>query len=288
LSFIRNLMPTTPITSQQNNLISNTAPIGIFDSGVGGLSIFNCVAELLPNEQLIYVADTMHAPYGDKSDDEIIERVNTVADALITRGCKMIVVACNTATVTAITQLRERVTIPIIGVEPAIKPAALTSHNKSIAILATQATSTNQRFLTLVDKHKQDADVHIQPCPGLVELIENHKINSTKFDDLLKTYLANVLSKNSDTIVLGCTHYPFFADKIKTIVGENVVLMETAKPVTAQLKRRLEQLSLTNNVSLNSTLPAKHQFYSTAPTKQLKHLMSYFIQTDIELQKLSV
>ncbi len=261
-------------------------PIGIFDSGVGGLSILNRVVELMPNEKVVYVADTLHAPYGDKSDDNIIERVNTVADTLIALNCKVIVVACNTATVTAIEQLRQRVRIPIIGVEPAIKPAAQISQNKRIGILTTQATSTNQRFLSLVDKYKQDANVYIQPCPGLVEYIENHQLASDAFDELLHSYLANVAKQKVDTLVLGCTHYPFFADKIKSYLGSTITLMETARPVSKQIQRQLHhhQLSTTNTnkVSFN-----QHLFLSSKPTKDLEKLMCYFTKNTIKLQSLS-
>ena len=151
---------------------SSSQAIGIFDSGIGGLSIAQCIAESLPNETFIYVADSLFAPYGDKSSVTIIDRVNKLADWLIEQNVKAIVVACNTATVVAIEQLRSRVSIPIIGVEPAIKRAAQKSITQKIALLVTEATAINHRFLALVDKHNNSTEVLIQPCIGLVDLIE--------------------------------------------------------------------------------------------------------------------
>ncbi|WP_426358142.1 glutamate racemase [Pseudocolwellia sp. HL-MZ19] len=235
-----------PLHTHMQNQAQSTQAIGIFDSGVGGLSIFNCIKEQLPEETLIYVADSLYAPYGDKSDEEIIARVNIIADQLISQNCKALVIACNTATVIAIDQLRKRLSIPIIGVEPAIKPAVIKSKNKRIGILTTQATAKNQRFLALVDKYKGNSEVYIQPCPGLVELIESNQLHSTTFDNLLNSYLELITDKQIDTLVLGCTHYPFFSDKLKDFLSSDIAIMETALPVTEQLKRQLIQHELIN------------------------------------------
>jgi len=264
---------------------NSTQPIGIFDSGVGGLSILKCIKEQLPNESLIYIADSLFAPYGDKTDISIIERVNLIADQLIKQNCKALVVACNTATVTAIDQLRMRVNIPIIGVEPAIKPAVLQSKNKRIGILTTQATANNQRFLTLVDKYKADSIVHIQPCPGLVELIESNQLNSTSFDKLLARYIEVITEEKIDTLVLGCTHYPFFSEHIKCIVGTSINIMETALPVTEQLKRQLIQHQLLNK-KLNTKALSQYQFFSSQANNELSTLMSTLLGTPINLLKL--
>ena len=272
-------MPSSDINKHSNNL----KPIGIFDSGVGGLSIFNCVAEQLPNENLIYIADTLHAPYGDKSDEAIIERVNIIADKLIALNCKAIVVACNTATVIAIDQLRLRISLPIIGVEPAIKPAALLSKNKRIAILTTQATAKNKRFLALVNKFKQNALVHIQPCPGLVELIEGNQLHSPKFIALLRNYLSEIQDLNIDTIVLGCTHYPFFADQIQSIITSNITLMETATPVTEQLKRQLNNHHLLNSSVSSGMAVTSHQFFSSNKSDSLEKIMRSLTNSQLSL-----
>lgn len=252
------------------NKKQNTQPIGVFDSGVGGLSIAQCIAQQLPNEHLIYVADTLHAPYGDKSNLFIQERVNIVADKLIHQNCKAIVIACNTATVITIDQLRARISIPVIGVEPAIKPAALLSKAKKVGILTTQATARNYRFLSLVEQFKQDTKVFIQPCPGLVELIEQGQLNSIECDKLLATYLAILIKEDVDILVLGCTHYAFLINKIKFIVGAHVQVMETALPVTEQLYRQLQKHNLSASLNQNS----HYQFFSSKKSSKLNTLMS--------------
>ncbi|MFT5636224.1 MAG: glutamate racemase, partial [Cognaticolwellia sp.] len=194
----------SPISTLKSELqATNAEPIGIFDSGVGGLSIAQCINEQLPNENLLYVADTLHAPYGEKSAEFIQQRVNEIAQWFVKRKAKAIVVACNTATVNAIDQLRENISIPVIGVEPAIKPAENLSKNKKIAILVTKATAENQRFLALVTQYSNNSEVIVQPCPGLVELIEQDMKNSPECKLMLTTYLMPLLEKGVDTIVLG-------------------------------------------------------------------------------------
>jgi glutamate racemase len=268
--------PLNLITSNQNN----NDPIGIFDSGVGGLSIAKRITEHLPNEKIIYFADSAYAPYGDISNKQIIQRVNIIADELINKKCKAIVIACNTATVNAIDQLRERLSIPIIGVEPAIKPAATKSISKKIGILVTQATANNARFIALVNQYKNGAEVFIQPCLGLVELIEKGQQASEKFNYLLSQYLSPLIAKNVDTLVLGCTHYPFMSDAIKAIMPNEVTLIETATPVSKQLKRQLAKYQL-----LASNSPdISHQFFSSSITPRQNEIFSQLWQSPIKTE----
>lgn len=233
-------------------------PIGIFDSGVGGLSIAKCIEKMLQNEVLAYVADSKFAPYGKLTPEQIIDRVNMISDQLIAKGVKAIVIACNTATVIAIDQLRARVDIPIIGVEPAIKPAATLSKTKSVGLLVTQATSKNTRFLNLVDQYRDTATVHIQPCPDLAHVIEQGHANTDISYQLLLKYLTPLMNKNIDALVLGCTHYPFVSKQIQAITGNEITLIETAKPVTLELIRQLKQRNLLADSSYS-----QNQFYST-------------------------
>jgi glutamate racemase len=263
--------------SKNNNHINQA--IGVFDSGIGGLSIAHCIQQNLPSEKLIYVADSQFAPYGGKSSTEIIKRVNRIADWLIKQQVKAIVVACNTATVSAIDQLRLRVSIPIIGVEPAIKPAALQSKTKKVALLVTEATALNNRFLSLVDKHKNGADIYIQPCAGLVELIEQGLHESEQCRKILSQFLQPLLPKNIDTLVLGCTHYPFVRSVIKGIVGEKISIMDTAQPVTEQLIRQLEL----NNLLISSKQAPIHRFFTSNKTSDQENLMSTLFGQNISL-----
>ncbi|MDO7086748.1 glutamate racemase [Pseudocolwellia sp. AS88] len=275
-----------PLHKHMQNEAQTTQAIGIFDSGVGGLSIFNCIKEQLPEETLIYVADSLYAPYGDKSDEEIIARVNIIADQLISQNCKALVIACNTATVIAIDQLRKRLSIPIIGVEPAIKPAVIKSKNKRVGILTTQATAKNQRFLDLVEKYKNNSQVYIQPCPGLVELIESNQLHSTTFDNLLKSYLELITDKKIDTLVLGCTHYPFFSDKLKDFLSSDIAIMETALPVTEQLKRQLiqhELMNQTTELTQTSKGQPQYQFFSSQANNALSNVISALLNKSINL-----
>jgi glutamate racemase len=258
---------------------TNTDPIAIFDSGVGGLSIAQCINHHLPNENLLYVADTLHAPYGDKTAEFIQQRVNEIAYWFIERNAKAIVVACNTATVNAIDQLRKNISIPVIGVEPAIKPAVNLSKNKKVAILVTKATAENQRFLTLVAQYSHNSEVIIQPCPGLVEVIEQDKKNSPECELLLSKYLQPLLDKGVDTIVLGCTHYPLVKGIINKICGENVIIMETALPVTEQLQR---QLALHNLINPSDKIGTT-RFYSSKHSDMQQALFTHIWQQSLQL-----
>lgn len=279
------VIDTLHLHTLKNKLAKSTSssnksdPIGIFDSGVGGLSIAKRITEHLPKEQLIYIADSQYAPYGDISNQQIIERVNVIADELINKKCKAIVIACNTATVNAIDQLRERLSVPIIGVEPAIKPAATLSKAQKIGILVTQATANNERFIALVNQHKNDAEVFIQPCLGLVELIEQGQQKSEKFNLLLNQYLSPLIAKKIDTLVLGCTHYPFMSDAIKAIMPNNVQLLETATPVSEQLKRQLakHQLLATHSPEIG------HKFYSSNTNPRQNEIFSQLWQSEIKV-----
>ncbi len=268
------------ITSNESNVKDQA--IGIFDSGVGGLSIAKCIHQHLPNESLIYVADSLFAPYGDKSSAVIIERVNKLADWLIKQNVKAIVVACNTATVIAIDQLRSRVNIPIIGVEPAIKPAALHSKTQRIALLVTEATAINHRFLALVNKHKNGAQAIIQPCAGLVELIEQGLHESKQCRLLLNDLLQPLLKNNIDKLVLGCTHYPFVGTMIQEIIGDKITIMETALPVTEQLIRQLSD----NNLLASGDHIFQQTFFSSQVTHHQEKLMSTLFEKKSSLQPL--
>lgn len=279
-----NCKPTIQLSvnnTLNNQQTSDTRPIGIFDSGIGGLSIMQCITQQLPNENLVYVADTLNAPYGDKSTTFIQQRVLEIADWFIAKNTKAIVVACNTATVNAIDKLRENITIPVIGVEPAIKPAANISKDKKVAILVTKATAENQRFLSLVKQYSNNNDVYIQPCPGLVELIEQDQKNSMACKSLLASYLAPLLEKGIDTIVLGCTHYPLVKPLINQICGNNITIMETALPVTEQLQRQLQLHQIINHSDTFGTT----DFYSSKPGSAQQQLFSHTWQRPLSVNK---
>lgn len=222
-------------------------PIGIFDSGVGGLSVFKEVVRLLPNENIIYFADNANCPYGKKTCDEIIVLADNIVRFLIKKNAKIIVVACNTATAVAIEYLRNKYSsINFIGMEPAVKPAAINSKSGKIGILATQGTLEGRLFKETSKKFASDKDVIIRVGEGLVELVEAGKSNTDESFELLKKYLLPMLESGIDQLVLGCTHYPFLINNIKKIVGSSINIIDPAFPVAKRLKDLLEYGGLLN------------------------------------------
>jgi glutamate racemase len=221
---------------------SALAPIGIFDSGVGGLSVMQEIRQLLPREDLIYAADSGHVPYGSKPPEFIAQRAKWLTEFLLGRGCKAVVIACNTATASAAAVLRrEWPGVPIIGMEPAVKPAAAASRSKVVGVLATVGTLQSAQFAALLDKFAQDVRVVAQGCPGLVECVEAGRLRDAHAAELAARYVRPLLEKGADCLVLGCTHYPFLRDVIRDAAGEHVAIIDTGRAVARQVERRLAE-----------------------------------------------
>jgi glutamate racemase len=217
-----------------------TAPVGFFDSGVGGLSILMAVRRILPFENLIYFADSAHCPYGSKNCDFVRQRALTISRFLLGRGAKAIVVACNSASEAALEFLR--LTFPgleIIGVEPALKVAQNLSRNQKIGVLGTALTLKGRRFSRLLENFSSGVEVYTQPVSGLVELIEAGRFDDPRLEASLKKNLRPLLAKGIDTLVLGCTHYPILRDLIGAHCGPRVKVIDTGEPVARQLRSRL-------------------------------------------------
>ena len=221
-------------------------PIGIFDSGVGGTSIFKEIHALLPNENIIYLADSKNAPYGNKTQEEIKSLSIKNTEYLLGKGCKIIVVACNTATTNAINYLRESYEVPFIGIEPAIKPAALNTKTKVVGILATKGTLSSQLFHKTSDLYANGIKVIEQIGEGIVPLIESGKLNSNEMKDLLQLYLAPMLKANIDYLVLGCTHYPYLIPMLETMLPKDVKIIDSGLAVAKQTKAVLQSQDLLN------------------------------------------
>jgi glutamate racemase len=219
-------------------------PIAVFDSGVGGISVLRHIHELLPNEQLLYMADSKYAPYGNKTVAEIQARCFEIADFLIAKNAKAIVVACNTATAAAIDVMRAKYRLPIIGMEPAVKPAAEASINGIIGVLATTGTLKSAQFAGLLESYGRNVKVVTQACLGLVECVERGELDTPATKALIRQYTAPLLAEGADTIVLGCTHYPFVKEAIREIVGDDVSLIDTGAAVAKQLKHQLAEKGL--------------------------------------------
>ena len=219
---------------------SNNQPIGIFDSGIGGTSIWKAIHQLLPNEKTIYLADSKNAPYGQKSKKEIVALSMKNTDFLLEMNCKLIVVACNTATTNAIQELRAKYNVPFIGIEPAIKPAVTHSKTQIIGILATQGTLNSELFNKTTEKY-QDTKIIEQVGHGLVQLIENGEINSPEMTKLLHSYLEPMIQANIDYLVLGCSHYPYLIPQIKKILPEHIQIIDSGEAVAKQTQNILRE-----------------------------------------------
>lgn len=220
------------------------APIGIFDSGVGGLSVLREIRRLLPGENLLYYADSGHCPYGGKSPEQIHARAVAITDELLAAGAKLIVVACNTATIAAIERLRATYPLSFVGIEPAIKPAVAQTRSGVVGVLATGAALAGDKFLKLHAQHGTQVRVITQPCPGLVEFVERGELEGAALRALLKRYVEPLLSDGADTLVLGCTHYPFLRPALSELVGAQVTLLDTGAAVARQTQRVLEREGL--------------------------------------------
>jgi glutamate racemase len=216
------------------------ALIGVFDSGVGGLSILDEALRQLPQHNYIYLADSANAPYGERSSEWIAARSLALCTQLLNEGCDAIVVACNTATAEAIAQIRDELAIPVIGVEPGIKPASMQTQNGIVGVLATEATLKSDKFKALLATLPSNCQFIKQSGAGLVPLIEAGQADGEETLELLAKHLEAIQDAGADTLVLGCTHYPFLRKAIRKLLGESINLIDTSEAVVRQLKRQLE------------------------------------------------
>jgi len=246
--------------------MSASDPVGIFDSGIGGLSVVDAIVRLLPKERLLYFGDTARIPYGTKSPDTIREYSAQITRFLLEQGCKAIVVACNTASAPALHYLREQwPEVPIVGMEPAVKPGAQATKTGKVGVLATRGTLQSERYATLMSRFASHIQVLEDPCLGLVELIENAQFDTPETEALLRRIVVPMLEQGVDTLVLGCTHYPFVEPLIRRITGEQVAIINPAPAVARQLERMLRERNL-----LSPALHGKHAFYASKPTPFLE------------------
>lgn len=266
--------------------LSSDAPIGIFDSGIGGLSVLRHVHTLLPDESLLYFADSGFAPYGEKPEAVIVERTVSIAAFLLTQNIKALVVACNTATAAAIAGLRARYPeLPVVGVEPGLKPAASLTHSGTIGVLATANTLASEKFVKLQSQVAQDARVTflLQACNGLAHQIEKGELNSRETQQLVQRYVAPLLAQHADTLVLGCTHYPFVEQLIRDVAGPEVKIVDTGEPVARQLQRLLEQRDLLRQLPATDRLMA----FTTGSSRTLSLAFSKLLRLEAMVQVVS-
>ena len=255
--------------------------IGVFDSGVGGLSVLRHIRKELPNERLIYVADSAHVPYGDKSKEYIESRSLIISRYLQQQGADAIVIACNTASAAAAETLRAQLKMPIVAMEPAVKPAVAASRNGIVGVLATTGTLASARFAALLERYAGEVEIITQGCPGLVEQVEKGELNSLQTCDLIERYTEPLLARGADTLILGCTHYPFLSRVISEVVGSNIALVDTGAAVARQLQRRIRE-----ELPARSSGGGNTEFFTSGDVLDATRIMSVLWGKDIAVKKL--
>ncbi|MBN2886241.1 MAG: glutamate racemase [Chromatiaceae bacterium] len=257
-------------------------PIGVFDSGVGGLSVLREIRRELPHEDLLYVADSGHAPYGDKPMAFIEARALAISDFLLVQGAKAMVVACNTASGAAAQRLRARHALPVVAMEPAVKPAVEHSRSGVVGVLATRQTLAGEAFAALLKRVRQDVEVLAQPCPGLVEQVERGDLDGPETRALVQGYVNPLLARGADVLVLGCTHYPHLRPLIESCAGPAVCVLDSGLGVARQVRRRLAEAGLLAPESRSGCA----RFWTTGALSTNRALMERLWREPIELSRL--
>lgn len=256
-------------------------PIGVFDSGIGGLSVWREIVRQLPNEDTIYFADSAHVPYGPRGETEIRHFCDQITRFLIERDCKAVVVACNTASAAALKYLRDSYPgLPSIGMEPAVKPAAASTRSKVVGIMATPATFQGKLFQATAGRHAQGIRLISQVCIGLAEQIESGQLDSDDTKQMLRDFIQPMLDAGADTIVLACSHYPFALDTIRRIAGSAVNVIDPAPAVARHVERVLTEKNLLGS----GTRPGQHGFYTTGELHALRDALHRLVAHDGNVQ----
>lgn len=258
------------------------APIGIFDSGVGGLTILSEIKEILPNENYIYVADQAYIPYGNKTKKQLVKRCEKIVQFLLNKGVKIIVIACNTATVKTIDSLREKYSVPIIGVAPVIKKLSEVSLTRKAAVFATPGTTKSVYLRNLIKQFGQDMTIYKEGETGLEHIIEKGDLTSPHLEMLLKKHLLPLRKRGVDTIALGCTHYPFLKEKIQSIVG-NMQVIDSGGAVARQTKRILDKENL-----LSDEKRGKDWYYTTGDAENFNSVVKKLTKDNIKAKHISI
>jgi glutamate racemase len=264
-----------PMASKKN-------PVGVFDSGVGGLSVLQALRQELPHEDFLYVADSGAAPYGDRSCEFVAGRAVVISEFLQSQGAKALVVACNTATAIAAASLRERYAIPIVAIEPAVKPAASRTRSRVVGVLATTGMLASPNMSKLLANYGADVEFVIQPCPGLADQVENGQLASPETRALVERYLQPMISRGADIVVLGCTHYPFLRPLIQDVAGPRVDVIDPATPVARELRRRLDTAHLLNDAPDRGT----ERFWTTGIVKDVEPVVAQLWGTPVHVSLL--
>jgi glutamate racemase len=264
-------------------MVPHHNPIGVFDSGVGGLSVLQALRQELPQEHFLYVGDSGCAPYGDRAAEFVVERAITITEFLVDQGAKAVVVGCNTATAAAAASLRARFTVPIIAIEPAVKPAASRTRSRVVGVLATAGTLSSPNMAKLLASYGADVEFVIQPCPGLADQVERGDVTSDETQALVKQYVRPVIERGADILVLGCTHYAFLRAIIQDAVGPSVEIIDPATAVARELRRRLDGAGLLNPAGENGT----ERFWTTGAVEVVGPIVRQLWGTNVEVAGLN-
>ncbi|MBL8485370.1 MAG: glutamate racemase [Rhodocyclaceae bacterium] len=263
---------------------THAAPIGVFDSGLGGLSVLRHIRALLPGEHLLYCADSGHAPYGEKTPEFIRARSQALTEFLIDRGARAIVIACNTATAQAATYLRERYGLPIVAMEPAVKPAVAATRCGIVGVLATTGTLQSARFAALLDNHAGEVEVLTEACRGWVDCVERGELEGPAVRAMVARHVEPLLAAGADVLVLGCTHYPFLRPHIEALAGPRVAVIDTGLAVARQLVRRLAEAG----GAAEPGTPGQETFWSSGAPDAARRALAALWHAGAEPQRLSV
>jgi len=258
-------------------------PIGVFDSGFGGLSVLRALRAQMPDESFVYLADSAFCPYGEKDDGTIESRVHLLAGELVDHSCKALVIACNTACSVAIESLRERFDLPIVGLEPAVKPAVLRSKHRRVVVLATPRTVRGEKLRRLIETHAGPVVVETIPAPGLVELVESGRIHDRVARARVSELLEGPLARGCDAVVLGCTHYPFLAGIVAEIAGPSVAILSSGAPVARQTERVLERAGLRGRTAV----PGSCAFFTTGDASAFERVASALLGMPVRAEQLT-
>ena len=274
------MLNTPPLQAPQSGA---SGPVGVFDSGIGGLSILKALRQRMPQEDFVYISDQGHAPYGERGDEFVRDRSRVLTEALVGFGAKAVVVACNTATAAAIHELRQHwPQLPVIGVEPALKPAALQTRTGHVAVMATRGTLNSPKFQRLLGQQDPGLDIRCQPCDGLADAIENR--NENRIAHYCRQYLAQTGPwtegrDTPDTLVLGCTHYPLVLPYWLSELPPHVTVLDTGAPVAEQTRRRLAQSGQLRQPSCPETPEPSGQvsWFTTGEVEHLERAIQHWL-----------
>ncbi len=261
----------------------NNAPIGVFDSGLGGLTVAREIMRNLPRERIVYFGDTARVPYGNKSKPTVVRYSRQIVRFLMQQEIKAIVIACNTATALAIEEVKEEAGIPVIGVvEPGAVTAAAVTKNKQVGVIATRATTSTNAYAKAIHRIDPEINVISEACPLLVPLAEEGWIHDRITDEIIMRYLDDLLEHDIDTLILGCTHYPLFRSEIRKLVGDKITLVNPAYETAKELERMLAARKLTNEAPMNPDDPYPYRFFVSDEAERFTEFANSILPVDVK------